>query len=462
MWSDELPAEPFSSPLGELHDHYMSSTTNDQIHPSDGIRGIEKSRRGDFLKAPTTHTPRYIDPVSIKILLGVSGGIAAYKSAELVRRLGERGAEVRVVMTGAAQSFITPLTLQALSGHEVRCDLLDPGAEAGMDHIELARWADLVLVAPATADLMARLAAGLADDLLTTLALATTAPLVLAPTMNHCMWRHPAMRENLARLRNRGVRILGPAEGDQACGEQGPGRMLEPDEILDALALGADSRLAGRRILITAGPTREALDPVRYISNRSSGQMGYALAGSLAARGAQVVLVSGPSTLAAPRGVELVPVGSALEMEAAVMARIGACDLFVAAAAVSDYRPQAPAGQKLKNDQAELSLRLVKNPDILGQVAALAQGPFTVGFAAETQDLEGHARTKLAAKGLDMIAANLVGGATGGFERAENALLVLWPGGCRSLPLGPKTRLADALADLIVERYLAQAANQDS
>jgi len=406
-------------------------------------------------------------PLNVKILLGVSGGIAAYKAAELVRRLGERGAKVRVVMTAAAQAFITPLTLQALSGHEVRYDLLDPAAEAGMDHIELARWADLVLVAPATADLMARLAAGLANDLLTTLALATTAPLVLAPAMNHRMWLHPATQENLARLRERGVRILGPAEGDQACGEQGPGRMLEPGEILDTLALGTGSqhverRLAGRRILVTAGPTREALDPVRYLSNRSSGRMGYTLAESLAARGAEVIVVSGPSALSAPHGVELVAVESALEMEAAVMARIGDCDLFVAAAAVSDYRPQAPAEEKIKKNQVELHLQLVKNPDILTQVAALAQGPFTVGFAAETQDLEAHARTKLTAKGLDMIAANLVDGETGGFDRAENALLVLWPGGRRALPLSPKTRLAEALSDLIAERYLAYASSQDS
>jgi len=406
-------------------------------------------------------------PLNVKILLGVSGGIAAYKAAELVRRLGERGAKVRVVMTAAAQAFITPLTLQALSGHEVRYDLLDPAAEAGMDHIELARWADLVLVAPATADLMARLAAGLANDLLTTLALATTVPLVLAPAMNHRMWLHPATQENLARLRERGVRILGPAEGDQACGEQGPGRMLEPGEILDTLALGTGSqhverRLAGRRILVTAGPTREALDPVRYLSNRSSGRMGYTLAESLAARGAEVIVVSGPSALSAPHGVELVAVESALEMEAAVMARIGDCDLFVAAAAVSDYRPQAPAEEKIKKNQVELHLQLVKNPDILTQVAALAQGPFTVGFAAETQDLEAHVRTKLTAKGLDMIAANLVDGETGGFDRAENALLVLWPGGRRALPLSPKTRLAEALSDLISERYLAYASSQDS
>ena len=395
-------------------------------------------------------------------MLGVSGGIAAYKAAELVRRLREDGAEVRVVMTAAAQSFITPLTMQALSGNEVRSDLLDPAAEAGMDHIELARWADLVLVAPATADLMARLAAGLADDLLSTLVLATTAPLALAPAMNHRMWLHPATRENLARLRERGVQILGPAEGDQACGEWGPGRMLEPAEILGALSLPASPRLAGKRVLVTAGPTREALDPVRYIGNRSSGRMGYALARSLVARGADLVLVTGPSALTPPEGVDLGRVESALAMESAVMERIGGCDLLVAAAAVSDYRPLVRAGEKIKKDQAEMSLHLVKNPDILAQVAALTRGrPFTVGFAAETERLEEHAQKKLEAKGLDMIAANLVGGEIGGFERAENALLVLWPGGRRNLPLMSKSRLADALADLIVERYLAYTSNQD-
>ena len=393
--------------------------------------------------------------MSGKVLLGVSGGIAAYKAAELVRRLREDEYEVRVVMTMAAHSFITPLTLQALSGNPVRSDLLDPAAEAGMDHIELARWADLVLVAPATADLMARLATGLADDLLTTLVLATTAPLALAPAMNHRMWLHPATQENLSRLRNRGVRILGPAEGDQACGEWGPGRMLEPVEIMDGLRDRSSRQLAGRRVLVTAGPTREALDPVRYIGNRSSGRMGYALAESLAARGADLVLVSGPSILTAPNGVDLVRVESALEMEAAVMERVGNCDLFVAAAAVSDYRPVSQAEQKIKKDKAELDLRLVKNPDILAQVAALDRGPFTVGFAAETQQLEDHALKKLETKGLDMIAANLVGTEVGGFDRAENALLVLWRDGRKSLALMPKQRLADALADLIVERYRA-------
>lgn len=403
-----------------------------------------------------------VDAMSRKVLLGVSGGIAAYKAAELIRGLRTREAEVRVVMTAAAQSFITPLTLQALSGNEVRSDLLDPGAEAGMDHIELARWADLVLVAPATANQMARLAAGLADDLLTTLILATTAPVMLAPAMNHRMWDHPATRENLARLRRRGVRILGPAQGDQACGEWGMGRMLEPTEILDVLALRAGSELAGKRVMVTAGPTREALDPVRYIGNRSSGRMGYALAQSLAARGADVILVSGPSNLTAPEDVDLVRVESALEMETAVMERIQGCALFVAAAAVADYRPQAPKGEKIKKDQTELTLRLVKNPDILAGVAALPEGPFTVGFAAETQRLEAHALKKLEAKGLDMIAANLVGGESGGFDRADNALLVLWTGGRQSLPLMSKTALAKALVDLILERYIAQSSSQDS
>jgi phosphopantothenoylcysteine decarboxylase/phosphopantothenate--cysteine ligase len=309
---------------------------------------------------------------------------------------------------------------------------------------------------------MARLAAGLADDLLTTLVLATRAPLALAPAMNQAMWAHPATRENLARLLARGVRILGPAEGDQACGDWGPGRMLEPADIIRTLSLQVGAELAGRCVLITAGPTREALDPVRYIGNRSSGRMGYALARSLAARGADVVLVSGPSGVEPPEEVDLVRVESALEMEKAVMERVHGCDLFVAAAAVADYRPEAPQPDKIKKSREELSLRLVKNPDILAGVAALPQGPFTVGFAAETQRLEEYALKKLEAKGLDMIAANLVGGESGGFERADNALLVLWSGGRESLPLMSKTRLADALADLIVERYLAYAASKDS
>jgi phosphopantothenoylcysteine decarboxylase/phosphopantothenate--cysteine ligase len=393
-----------------------------------------------------------------KVLLGVSGGIAAYKAAELVRRLREAGAEVRVVMTAAAQAFVAPLTFQALSGHAVRSDLLDPSAEAGMGHIELARWADLILVAPATADLLARLAHGLADDLLTTLALASVAPLVVAPAMNQAMWRHPATRDNLRVLRGRGVRVLGPEQGGQACGDTGPGRMLEPAEIVAALYPRC-ALPAGCRVLVTAGPTREPLDPVRFLGNRSSGRMGYALAQALAARGAEVCLVSGPSALEPPSVAEFVRVETGIEMHAAVMARAARCDLFVAVAAVADYRPVAPHATKIKKSEDAMTLCLVKNPDILADVAALPGGPFTVGFAAETEQVEPYARGKLAAKGLDMIAANLVGGPAdrlhGGFDSEDNALLVLWEGGGRSLPLMSKGLLAAELADLICERYLA-------
>ncbi len=404
-----------------------------------------------------------MNPLAFRhVLLGVSGGIAAYKAAELTRRLRAEGADVRVVMTRAAQAFVGPLTFQALSGNPVRLDILDPTAEAGMDHIELARWADLVLVAPATADLMARLAAGMADDLLTTLALATQAPLILAPAMNQQMWEHPATRANARLLAERGVRLLGPAAGAQACGESGPGRMLEPGDIVAAL-LGPrpGSPLAGRRVLVTAGPTREALDPVRYIGNRSSGRMGYALAQALVDLGAQVVLVSGPTALAAPVGLERLQVESALEMHAAVMGRIADQDIFVAAAAVADYRVADPAPHKIKKGQQELTLSLVLNPDILAQVAALPTPPFTVGFAAETERVEEQALTKLRARGLDMIAANLVGGARGGFEREENALTVIRRDGrLDPLPLMPKARLAEVLTDLIAETYAAQLATQ--
>lgn len=401
-----------------------------------------------------------------KVVLGVGGGIAAYKAAELVRRLREAGAEVRVVMTAAAAAFVAPLTFQALSGHEVRGDLLDPRAEAGMGHIELARWADLVLIAPATADLLARLAHGLADDLLTTLALASAAPLAVAPAMNQAMWRHPATQDNLRTLRGRGVRVLGPAEGGQACGDSGPGRMLEPPELVATLF--PRCRLpAGCRVMLTAGPTREPLDPVRFLGNRSSGRMGYALAQALAARGAEVCLVSGPSALEPPAVAELVRVETALAMHAEVMARVGRCNVFVAVAAVADYRPAAPQESKIKKSEETMVLHLVRNPDILAEVAALPDGPFTVGFAAETDEVETYARGKLEAKGLDMIAANRVGhrvaGQVGeqqgeqqdGFESEGNALLVLWEGGSRSLPFMSKALLGAELADLICERYLA-------
>jgi phosphopantothenoylcysteine decarboxylase/phosphopantothenate--cysteine ligase len=397
---------------------------------------------------------------SQKVLLGVSGGIAAYKAPELVRRLVERGATVQVVMTEAAAAFVTPLSLQAVSGRPVRTALLAPEAEAGMDHITLARWADRILVAPATAHLIARLALGLADDLLTTLILASTAPLTIAPAMNQQMWQHPATSANVALLRERGCHVLGPGVGEQACGEHGPGRMLEPDAIaaalLDMTEAPAQGPLAGRRAIVTAGPTREAIDPVRYVGNRSSGKMGYAVAAALHRAGAAVTLISGPTGLPAPAGVTRVDVESAAEMHAAVMARVRGADLFVAAAAVADYRPAEPRSAKLKKHADSLTLELVRNPDILAEVAALATGrPFTVGFAAETEAVESHAMEKLRHKGLDMIAANRVGGSAGGFEADDNALLALWPGGRRAFPLMPKPALATALTALIAERYAA-------
>jgi len=398
-----------------------------------------------------------------RVLLGVGGGIAAYKSAELVRRLRERGCEVRVALTPSAAAFVAPLTFQALSGHPARTTLLDPEAEAGMDHIELARWADRLLVAPATADLIARLSAGIADDLVTTLALASSAPLFLAPAMNQAMWRHPATQANVETLRARGAHVLGPAEGSQACGDSGPGRMLEPDAIADLVVCSsagtASGALAGAQVLVTAGPTREPLDPVRYLGNRSSGRMGYALAEAIAQLGARVLLVSGPSALAAPPGIERVMVETALEMHAAVMERVADCDLFIGTAAVADYRPAEPAADKIKKSETGLTVRLIPNPDILAEVAARPRPPYTVGFAAETdaRQLETYARGKLGAKGLDLIAANRVGGDRGGFEHDENALVVLWADGRREFPLMPKPRLARALAELIAERYVASS-----
>lgn len=402
------------------------------------------------------------DEGSLKILLGVSGGIAAYKIPELVRRLVEGGAVVQVVMTAAAASFVTPLTLQAVSGRAVRTELLAPEAEAGMDHIALARWADVILLAPATAHLLARLAHGFADDLLTTLVLAATAPVTIAPAMNHRMWQHPATAANVGALAQRGCRLLGPASGAQACGETGPGRMLEPADIAAAMLdgeAGAARVLAGVPVLLTAGPTREAIDPVRYVGNRSSGKMGYALAAALARAGARTTLISGPVALPCPAGVERVSVDSAAEMHSAVMARVADCDLFIAAAAVADYRPASARPAKLKKHADNLTLELVRNPDILAEVAARPDKPFTVGFAAETEAVEAQAREKLERKGLDVIAANQVGGAAGGFEADDNALLVLWPGGRRALALMPKPALATALVELIAERYAAPASD---
>ncbi|MCG6899004.1 MAG: bifunctional phosphopantothenoylcysteine decarboxylase/phosphopantothenate--cysteine ligase CoaBC [Gammaproteobacteria bacterium] len=387
------------------------------------------------------------------VLLGVTGGIAAYKSAELVRQLRRQGAEVRVVMTAAATEFVTPLTFQALSGHPVHTQLLDTGAEAAMGHIELARWADVLLIAPATADFMARLVAGRANDLLTAVSLACDATLAIAPAMNRVMWDKQATRENMMALKQRGVQVLGPAEGLQACGDSGPGRMLEPVELLAALSALLDTgTLAGRRVLVTAGPTREAIDPVRYISNRSSGRMGYAVAAAAVEAGADVLLISGPVSLETPPRARRIDVESAAEMHAAVMSEIALTDIFISVAAVADYRPASVASQKLKKTAATLSLELKRNPDILAEVAALTDAPFTVGFAAETQAMESNARDKLRAKNIDMIAANVVGQQLG-FDCEDNALRVIWGQGEQQLPLAGKGKLARQLVAIIAERF---------
>lgn len=397
-----------------------------------------------------------------KILLGVTGGIAAYKAAELVRLLRGAGADVRVIMTRAATAFVTPLTFQALSGHPVPLELLDSDAESAMGHIHLARWADRILIAPASADVIARLRVGLADDLLTTVCLAATAPLLLAPAMNQAMWQHAATQENIAVLKSRGVSLLGPAKGEQACGEVGPGRLLEPAAIVEALVgqSGAGA-LAGLRVLISAGPTREPIDPVRYLTNRSSGKMGYALAQAALALGAKVTLVSGSTSLVPPTGVEVVAVETAANMYEAVLARAGQADIYIGAAAVADYAPEAMP-HKIKKDAGSLALSLVKTRDILTAVSALSQSrPFTVGFAAETQNLEGYARSKLVAKSLDMVAANQVGAGVG-FEVDDNALFVCWPGGETRLPTAPKSKLAHQLLTLLADRYHAQHPAENS
>ena len=398
-----------------------------------------------------------------RILLGITGGIAAYKSAELVRRLADQGAEVQVVMTRAAQEFVSPVTFQALSGRRVRSDLWDQAAEAAMSHIELARWADVIVIAPATANFMARYAQGMATDLLSTLCLATRAPVVLAPAMNQAMWSHPAVAANRALLESRGVQLLGPMDGEQACGETGLGRMMEPDAIAAAILappaklgseVGGRPVLTGVKTVITAGPTREPIDPVRYITNRSSGKMGYAIAAAARAAGAEVVLVSGPVALQTPPGVRRIDVESAEEMYAAVQAEIADTQLFVACAAVSDYRPRASAKEKIKRSVNELKLDLIRSPDTLASVAALADGPFTVGFAAETQNVAGHARDKLSKKGLNMIAANKVGPSCG-FDKETNALEVFWPGGNAKIAENVKPAVAQELIGLIAEHYRA-------
>jgi phosphopantothenoylcysteine decarboxylase / phosphopantothenate---cysteine ligase len=385
-----------------------------------------------------------------QILLGITGGIAAYKSAELVRRLRDRGADVRVVMTKAAQEFITPLTLQALSGNSVHTDLLNPAAEAAMGHIELARWADLVVIAPASADFIARLAHGHADDLLTTLCLATPARIALAPAMNQGMWGDAATQDNVAQLRTRDLLIWGPAEGEQACGDIGPGRMLEPDAIAELTSKAFTTRLLeGKRVMITAGPTREAIDPVRYISNHSSGKMGFALAQAAVDAGAHVTLIAGPVALATPARVTRVDVSSTQQMFDAVHTHIRDCDVFIAAAAVADYRPEQVAATKIKKHNGTLSLTLVRNPDIVASVAQLRPKPFTVGFAAETQQVKDYARDKLERKNLDMIIANDVAAPGIGFNSENNAVTVLWRDGEMDISERSKAQLARELIALI-------------
>ncbi|AVQ87878.1 bifunctional phosphopantothenoylcysteine decarboxylase/phosphopantothenate--cysteine ligase CoaBC [Plesiomonas shigelloides] len=397
-----------------------------------------------------------------RVLLGISGGIAAYKCVELVRRLREQGAEVRVVMTAAAKAFITPLTLQAVSGHPVADDLLDPAAESSMGHIQLAKWADLVLLAPATADLMARMAAGMGNDLLTTLCLATSAPLAIAPAMNQQMYQAQVTQENIAKLATRGALIWGPAEGAQACGDVGPGRMLEPAELCQRVSqhFAQQQDLAGIAVLITAGPTREALDPVRFISNHSSGKMGYAIAAAAAARGATVTLVSGPVNLPTPAGVKRIDVESALQMQSAVMTEVTHHQIFIACAAVADYRAACVAPEKIKKAGDEISLTLVKNPDIVAGVGAMTtQRPFVVGFAAETQNVEQYARDKLARKNLDLICANDVSLPGQGFNADQNALHLFWKDGQHSLALDSKAALGQQLMDNIVRLYRHTANN---
>jgi phosphopantothenoylcysteine decarboxylase/phosphopantothenate--cysteine ligase len=392
------------------------------------------------------------------VLLGVTGGIAAYKSPDLVRRMRDLGAEVQVVLTAGAREFVTPMTFQAVSGREVRSDLWDPEAEKAMSHIELARWADFIIIAPATADFLARLATGQADDLLTTLCLATDAPIALAPAMNRLMWGNAATQANVATLKSRGIHVWGPGEGDQACGEVGAGRMLEPTQLAAyvANAIAPTGPLAGKRVLLTAGPTRERIDPVRFISNRSSGKMGFAVAAAAREAGAEVTIVAGPVNIATPPGIKRIDVESAADMLNAVMKNIDGVDIFIATAAVADYRPASPVECKIKKTSESMDLQMERTVDILATVAARAARPFVVGFAAETDSVEQYARQKLLKKNLDMIAANEVGHDKV-FEKDDNALLVLWRDGRLELPHAPKVALARDLIALIAERYAERA-----
>jgi phosphopantothenoylcysteine decarboxylase / phosphopantothenate---cysteine ligase len=391
-----------------------------------------------------------------RVLLGVTGGIAAYKSAEIIRRLQDAGANVRVVMTSAATEFITPLTMQALSGNPVHLELLDTDAEAAMGHIELARWADVILVAPASADFISKLTNGEGGDLLSTLCLASRSPIAIAPAMNQGMWRNASTQHNIERLRGRGIHIFGPTEGNQACGDVGPGRMSEPEDIAELTAdLFETGALAGKKVIITAGPTREAIDPVRYISNHSSGKMGYALAEAAAEAGAETILISGPVNLTSPDRVKTIAVTSAQEMYDAALAEADGCQLFIASAAVADYRPAQVSEQKIKKSADTLTIEMVKNPDIVSAVAALQNRPFTVGFAAETanveEGLEHHARDKLERKNLDLVIANDVSDRTIGFNSDDNAVLVVEMKSSEAIPKINKSILARQLIAKIAD-----------
>ncbi len=391
-----------------------------------------------------------------KIVLGVSGGIAAYKTPELVRRLRDRGAEVRVAMTEGAKAFITPLSLQAVSGYPVSDSLLDPAAEAAMGHIELGKWADLVILAPATADLIARVAAGMANDLVTTICLATPSPVAVVPAMNQQMYRNAATQHNLSVLAARGLLLWGPDSGSQACGDVGPGRMLDPLAIVDLAAahFSPVKTLQHLNIMITAGPTQELLDPVRYITNKSSGKMGFAIAAAAARLDANVTLVSGPVALPTPAGVKRVDVVTALEMEAAVQAQVQSQQIFIGCAAVADYRAAAVADEKIKKQGDEITIKMVKNPDIVAGVAALSTNrPYVVGFAAETNNVEEYARQKRIRKNLDLICANDVSDENQGFNSDSNALHLFWQDGDKVLPLERKALLGQLLLDEIVTRY---------
>ena len=399
------------------------------------------------------------------IILGVTGGIAAYKAPELVRRLRDRGASVQVVMTESAAQFVTETALQAVSGLPVRQSLWDKKAEAAMGHIELARWADLVLIAPATAEFMARITAGAASDLLTTLCLATKAPIVIAPAMNHVMWSNPAVQANRELLEERGVRLLGPEDGDQACGETGVGRMMQPDDIVTAIgpvaavSVTSSVTLEGKTVMVTAGPTREAIDPVRYITNRSSGKMGYAIARAARDAGAKVILISGPVGLDEPAGIKRVCIETAEQMFATTHEHVQGIDIFIAVAAVSDYRPKNQQQNKIKKTKSAMQLDLVKSRDTLASIARLVDGPFTVGFAAETEQVREYALGKLDNKKLDMIVANKVGSGCG-FDTEDNAVEVFWRGGEQSFPTMAKSELARHLIQLIAERYVGGGRNK--